>query len=85
MGSRCVKFGVIALTLSYWSLEVQHGKELSEDLKKIIVALHKDGVGQGKATLVLEGRCPAEFSSNPNQTHLNVFKITRKLQAGVFD
>ncbi len=24
MGSRCVKFGVIALTLSYWSLEVQH-------------------------------------------------------------
>ncbi len=25
MGSRCVKFGVIALALSYWSLEVQHG------------------------------------------------------------
>ncbi len=25
MGSRCVKFGVIALTLSYRSLEVQHG------------------------------------------------------------
>ncbi len=25
MGSRCVKLGVIALTLSYWSLEVQHG------------------------------------------------------------
>ncbi len=25
MGSRCVTFGVIALTLSYWSLEVQHG------------------------------------------------------------
>ncbi len=25
MVSRCVKFGVIALTLSYWSLEVQHG------------------------------------------------------------
>ncbi len=36
-----------------------------------------------------EGRCPAEFSSNPNQTHLKklikVFKITGKLQAGVFD
>ncbi len=25
MGSRCVKFGFIALTLTYWSLEVQHG------------------------------------------------------------
>ncbi len=24
-GLRCVKFGVIALTLSYWSLEVHHG------------------------------------------------------------
>ncbi len=48
MGSICVKFGVIALTLSYWSLEVQHGKELSEDLKKIIVALHKDGVDYKK-------------------------------------
>ncbi len=22
-----------------------HGKELSEDLKKIIVAIHKDGIG----------------------------------------
>ncbi len=44
---------------------------------------------QGQATSVLEGQCPAEFSSNPNQAHMkkliNVFKITRKLQAGVFD
>ncbi len=34
------------------------------------------------------GRRPAEFSSIPNQTHLKkliVFKIPRKLQAGVFD
>ncbi len=33
------------------------------------------------------GHCPAEFSSNPNQTYLNklinVFKTTRKLQAGL--
>ncbi len=25
---------------------------------------------QGSPSLVLEGRCPVEFSSNPNQTHL---------------
>ena len=38
MGSRCVKFGVIALTLSHtghWKFNMApHGKELSEDLKK---------------------------------------------------
>ncbi len=46
-------------------------------------------MNQGWAISVLEGRCPAEFSSNPDQTHLNqlisVFKITRELQAGVFN
>ncbi len=61
MGSRCVKFGVIALTLSYWSLEVQHGtphgKECSEDLKKRIVALHKDGVGYKKIAKTLNLSC----------------------------
>ncbi len=60
MGSRCVKLGVIALTLSYWSLEVQHalhGKELSEDLKKRIVALHKDGVGYKKIAKTLKLSC----------------------------
>ncbi len=34
-------------------------------------------IDQGSPDTVLEGRCPAEFSSNPNQTHLkqliNVF------------
>ncbi len=33
-----------------------HGKELSEDLKKIIVALHKDGVGYKKITKTLKLR-----------------------------
>ncbi len=28
-------------------------------------------IGQGCPNLVLEGRCPAEFSSNPSYTHLN--------------
>ncbi len=44
---------------------------------------------QGSSNLSLEGQSAAEFSSNPDQTHLkkliNVFQITRKLQAGVFD
>ncbi len=57
MGSRCVKFGVIALTRSYWSLDVQHGKELSEDLKKRIVALHKDGIGCKKIAKTLKLSC----------------------------
>ncbi len=54
MGSRCVKFGVI--TLSYWSLEVQHAKEL-KDLKKRIVALHRDGVGYKKIAKTLKLSC----------------------------
>ncbi len=41
---------VLSLSLSHtghWKFNmVLHGKELSEDLKIIIVALHKDGVGQ---------------------------------------
>ncbi len=57
MGSRCVKFGVVALTRSYWSLDVQHGKELSEDLKKRIVALHKDGIGCKKIAKTLKLSC----------------------------
>ncbi len=40
---------VLSLSLSHtghWKFNIApHGKELSEDLKKIIVALHKDGVG----------------------------------------
>ncbi len=55
MGSRCVKFGVIALTLSYWSLEVQHGKAFSEDINKIIVALHKDDMKIAKTLKLQHG------------------------------
>ncbi len=34
-----------------------HGKELSEDLKKRIVALHKDGVGYKKIAKTLKLSC----------------------------
>ncbi len=60
MGSKCVKLGVIALTLSYWSLEVQHGTSRQITLriwKKIIVALHKDGVGYKKIANTLKLSC----------------------------
>ncbi len=43
---------VLSLSLSHtdhWKFNMApHGKELSEDLKKIIVALHNDGVGYKK-------------------------------------
>jgi len=43
---------------------------------------------QGWVTSVLEGDCPTELSSNPNQTQLNkiikVFRIARKLQGFKF-
>ncbi len=34
-----------------------HGKELSEELKKIIVALHKDGVGYKNIAKTLKLSC----------------------------
>ncbi len=61
MGSRCVNFGVISLILSYWSLEVQHGTSWQRTLwgseKKMIVALHKDGVGYKKIATTLKLSC----------------------------
>ncbi len=59
MGSRCVKFGVIAHSLilvtgsSTWHLMAKN----SEDLKKRIVALHKDGVGYKKIAKTLKLSC----------------------------
>ncbi len=54
---------VLSLSLSlshtgHWKFNMApHGKELSEDLKKIIVALHKDGVGYKKITKTLKLSC----------------------------
>ncbi len=55
---------VLSLSLSHnghwkllWHLMAPHGKELSEDLKKSIVALHKDGVGYKKIVMTLKLSC----------------------------
>ncbi len=60
MGSRCVKFSVIALTphTGHWKFNMApHGKELYEDMKKRFVALHKDCVGYKKIAKTLKLSC----------------------------
>ncbi len=65
-GLRCEwRAGVLNLVLSlslshtgHWKFNMApHGKELSEDLKKRIVALHKDGVGYKKIAKTLKLSC----------------------------
>ncbi len=52
---------VLSLSLSHtghWKFNMApHGKELSEELKKRIVALHKDGVGYKKIAKTLKLSC----------------------------
>ncbi len=52
---------VLSLSLSHtghWKFNMApHGKELSEDLKQRIVALHKDGVGYKKIGKTLKLSC----------------------------
>ncbi len=52
---------LLSLSLSHtghWKFNMApHGKELSEDLKKRIVALHKDGVGYKKIAKTLKLSC----------------------------
>ncbi len=52
---------VLSLSLSHtghWKFSMApHGKELSEDLKKIIIALRKDGVGYKKFAKTLKLSC----------------------------
>ncbi len=65
---------VLSLSLSHtghWKFNMApHGKELSEDLKKIIVALHKDGVGYKKITKTLKLSCSmvAKITQRFNKT-----------------
>uniref|UniRef100_A0AAY5KP38 Transposase Tc1-like domain-containing protein n=1 Tax=Esox lucius TaxID=8010 RepID=A0AAY5KP38_ESOLU len=71
-GLRCVKLGVIALTLphtGHWKFNMApHGKELSEDLTKRIVALHKDGIGYKKIAKTLK-QWFNRTGSNQNRPH----------------
>ncbi len=61
LGIDVLSNGVIALTLSFWSLEVQHGTSWQRIIwgseKKRIVALHKDGVGYKKIIKTLKMSC----------------------------
>ncbi len=62
---------LLSLSLSHtghWKFNMAlHGKELSEDLKKRIVALHKDGIGYKKIAKILKLSC-----SNGGQDHTAV-------------
>ncbi len=52
---------VLSLSLSHtvhWKFNMaSHGKELSDDLRKGVVALHKDGVGYKKIAKTLQLSC----------------------------
>ncbi len=66
-GLRCVHFGVIALTLSYWSLEVQHDTSWQITLwgseNFFFFALHKDGVGYKNIAKTLKLSCSTVVKS----------------------
>ncbi len=62
---------VLSLSLSHtghWKFNMApHGKELSEDLKKRIVALHKDGVGYKKIAKTLKLSCSTVAKTTQNR------------------
>ncbi len=88
-GEQVVKFGVIALTLSYWSLEVQHGTSWQRTLwgsEKRIVALHKDGIGYKKIAKTLKwaaARWPRPYRTGSTQNrprHGRPKKLSARVQ-----
>ncbi len=62
---------VLSLSLSHsghWKFNMApHGKELSEDLKKRIVALHKDGVDYMKIAKTLKLSCSTVAKTEPRE------------------
>ncbi len=67
---------VLSLSRSHtdhWKFNMApHGKELSEDVKKIIVALHKDGVGQVSSISFRRGPNSAD-NTKPRATDLYIY------------
>ncbi len=65
---------VLSLSLSHtghWKFNMApHGKELSEDLKKRIVVLHKDGVGYKNIAKSLKLSCSGLTGQVPLRTGL---------------
>ncbi len=84
---------VLSLSLSHtghWKFNMApHGKELSEDLKKRIVALHKDGVGYKKIAKTLKLSCSTvaktiqRFNRTVRSTKTSVSCLQSSMVVGV--
>ncbi len=70
-------------------LRDQNKSKIFSTVSEIISHQGSSRLEQEFLTLALKVHFPADFRSNPNQTHLNelikVFRIARNLQAGEFD
>ncbi len=68
---------------------ISAGEVTFREKTKFVFIDDDDDIVQGYSNLSREVHFPAEFSSNPNQTHLsmliNAFRIIRKSQVGEFD
>ncbi len=84
--SRCVKFGVIALTLSYWSLEVQHGTSWQRTLwgseKNNCCStsgfLNRRPVGEKNLWPALISNNVHENSNAASESDINLHRATRR-------
>ncbi len=66
-GVRCLAQGHLSR-----SIEGERERWTWRGRRNLILICHRlwNGLNQGSPSPVLEDQCPAEFSSNPNQTHL---------------
>ncbi len=91
MGSRCVKFGVIALTLSYWSLEVQHGTSWQRTLWGSEITMNAnmycDILKQSMIPSLwrLGRRAVFQHDNDPKHTSKTTTALLKKLRVKVMD